>query len=353
MQKAATQLVENAQYRQMRAASTPFRLALITALSAPHAASFLTVLPTQPCYQLDDASLRLAVRHRLGLLPFNLLHRQRCVCRSNNGPKFVDDPDHFMACERHRRTFLTQRHNNIVQVLEDLARSVGFYATREPNWHVRPDDVKNLPAASEKYNQHADLLLLKHNLKLYIDVALTRPTTPSNLASSLRMQDTVLYSTRSVVQVKHRKYDEIARVNNYHLFAFAMESYGGLCPEAESLLGILARHSKEYTAAVPPPRAPPNLRRAQASNANIALLGIQRLHLQQHHNNSNSYAAYERQRSIPQARPVNSSALEFRLKPILLGAEHDLQLPSDGDAFVHQRRVAFADVRPTSEVCAA
>ena len=168
------------------------------------------------------------------------------------------------------------------------------------------------------------------------------------------MQDTVLYSTRSVVQVKHRKYDEIARVNNYHLFAFAMESYGGLSPEAESLLGILAGHSKEYT----PQQFLLHAHRRisvvlQASNANIAFLGIQRLHLQQHHNNSNSYAAYERQRSIPQARPVNSSALEFRLKPILLGAEHDLQLPSDGDAFVHQRRVAFADVRPTSEVCAA
>jgi hypothetical protein len=176
--------------------------------------------------------MRLAIRHRLGLLPFDSLARETCVCKARTAQLFAKDPDHLLACSRHRRTFITMRHNNLVQVVLDLARLVGFHAIREPNDHIRPPEIAALPPHSEKFNHHADILLLKHDLKLYIDVTVVRPTTVTNLRSNPRVENTPLAATIPVAKAKHLKYDAIARANEYTMIPFVVESYGGFGKEA-------------------------------------------------------------------------------------------------------------------------
>ena len=130
---------------------------------------------------MDNSSMRIAIRKRLGLLPFDSLSKQFCFCRRTTA--FDTDPDHFHSCDKTKRTCLTQRHNNLVQVLIDLAHTAGFTCIKEPNSHIRPDGIAQQSPLSIAYNQHADILMLRHDQKLYIDVTVTRPTNESNVRS--------------------------------------------------------------------------------------------------------------------------------------------------------------------------
>ena len=355
LQRSATQLIEAQQLNQLREKSSVRRRTLLVANSTPHSSEFLTVLPTQPLYCISDASLRLAVRHRLGVLPYDSLADQHCYCSFKTS--FAVDPDHFHSCAKHRRTLITQRHNNLVQVLQDLAVSVGFTAIREPNSHVRPEEIAAQATCSEEYNHHADLLLLKHGLKLYIDVTVTRPTKESTLRNG-GISTMPLFSTRAVAAKKHSKYDEIARVNEYRMVPFAVETYGGIGAEATTLLHTMAAHSKEYSPADFLLHAHKRLSIAlQSSNADIAQLAMQQHHLRQHAaSNQGSFDSNQRRHNAHfriYAQPANGDQLARRVSIVVEAADAEARereeamesLPSDSCqlAFVHERRVAFAD----------
>lgn len=68
--------------------------------------------------------------------------------------------------------------------ITSLARSDGFYASREPNDHAQPDEIefRKGSVSIEEYNSHADILLLKHHHKIYVDVSVARSTAPSHIA---------------------------------------------------------------------------------------------------------------------------------------------------------------------------
>jgi hypothetical protein len=299
--------------------------------------------------------VRLAVRHRLGLLPYDSLARQSCQCRFHT--PFAVDPDHFHSCDKHKRTLLNQRHNNVVQVVQDLAVSAGFTAIREPNSHVRPDSVDRKRNSSVEYNHHADLLLLRHDLKLYIDVTITRPTRESLLDNAPTAVSSIpLYSTRQAAIAKHAKYNEIARVNDYQLIPFVMETYGGMGAEATKLLHIIAAHSQEYTAADFLTHAHSRLSVAlQSSNADIAQNGMQLFHLRQHAANKCQFDISQQARDARNrmySQPAHGDQLATRVSLSVhaadaaaaeaehLGAEGESALP-----FTHERRVAFADTQ--------
>jgi hypothetical protein len=234
----------------------------------------------------------------------------------------------------------------------DLAHLVGFHAVREPNAHVRPPEIAALPANSEKYNQHADLLLLKHDLKLYIDVTVVRPSSTTVLKNHPRIENTPLFATIHTAKTKHTKYDAIARVNDYTMIPFVLESYGGFGKEAVKLLLTLAGHSKEYTPKQFLTHAYNRLSVAlQSSNANIALLSLQQLHLEQHARSPSEYAASQRaQAATGYARPIDTDRLAQRVHSIVAGHSPDADDESEGAApippFVHDSRIAFVDVDP-------
>ena len=283
VQQAATHAIEQRAFARLHAESAPRRQTLLTALTAAHCSDFLTVLPTQRCYRMADEAMRLSVRKRLGVLPFDSLSAHRCFCRFSTS--FSSDPDHFHSCDKTKRKMLTQRHNNVVQVLADVATLAGFTTIREPNLHVRPTHVANQNANMPQYNTHADLLLLRHDLKLYVDVTIPRPTKDSSVkAGAARF--TPLKAAAQAEYTKHAKYRDIAQANGYDMFAFALESYGGMGPDGSRLLRKLASFSRSFS---PRQFLLHAYRRLsvtlQSSNANISLLAMQQLHLQQHARN--------------------------------------------------------------------
>jgi hypothetical protein len=290
LQAIATKQREDVNRADLITRSNERRQALLIATSVPNSAAFLSALPTIAAYTLDNESIIQAVRHRLGLSAADELVPQKCVC----GTLFSSDPDHYHSCVKLRGSSLTLRHNAIVSSLGQLATEAGWHVTVEPNDHLRPIAAAAAAAPSlaevaaadrvscsdvpelEHWNRHGDLLLLRHGVKLYIDVSCTRPTNASSLALPA-VTHTPLISTVSRAQQKMRKYTPIAEANGYTLLPFVVETYGGMGKEALRVLQYLAAHA---------PDSPQKfLRHAHASlsvvlqrgNALVALIGQQQL----------------------------------------------------------------------------
>ena len=261
LQSHMTRRIELQLYRSLLPTLTPYQQVILTATTMTNGVgnAWLTVLPTEPSYCMTNDSFRLALRHRLGIVPYNCLYGQQCRtmnCTSTSATgepmSFDFDPDHFHSCSAHRRAHLTVRHNNLVHTLMRLARSVGFYAAHEPNHHQRPSTVslKNMDDKDSEgpggWNDHADILLVKHDRRLYIDVSVTRPTTRSTMNSaSHAILTTPLYSCRARATEKHTRYDAIAMLNGYQMIPFCLETYGGIASEAMTLLRTLASHAHD------------------------------------------------------------------------------------------------------------
>jgi hypothetical protein len=247
LQRQLTHTLEDSICKAHFAAATRYQQTLLTSLTQTHGSSaFLTVLPVEPDYRMRSDDFRLAVRHRLGLVPFDCLLDEQCrVCTASSS--FAQDPDHFHACVKHRRTLVTARHSDLMSAVMSLARSVGFYASREPNDHARPDELefRKAEVSIDEYNAHADILLLKHHLKLYVDVSVVRSTSPSKTASG--RTDVPLAAASYRARDKHRKYDRICEVNGYTNMPFVLESNGGLSHEASKLLRLLSKHAVDVT----------------------------------------------------------------------------------------------------------
>ena len=247
LQRQLTHSLEDHIVKAHFASATRYQQTLLTSLTQTSGGSaFLTLLPDEPEYRMRSDEFRLAVRHRLGLVPFDCLQDEKCRgCATNTA--FAQDPDHFHACVKHRRTLVTARHSDLMATVMSLARSVGFYASREPNDHARPDELefRKGSVSIDQYNSHADILLLKHHLKLYVDVSVVRSTAPSKIAQGRTDKPLAAASYRA--RDKHRKYDRICEVNGYTNMPFVLESNGGLSREAAKLLRLLSTHSVDVS----------------------------------------------------------------------------------------------------------
>ena len=181
--------------------------------------------------------------------------------------------------------------------------------------HIRP---ANITPSHIHYNDHADLLLLKHDIKLYVDVTVTRPTGQTNLAIPGVLHKP-LWSTKVPTRKKLAKYRDIAEANQYTLVPFVMESYGGIAPDAAKLLARLSKHCEEYEPAEFLRHAHDRLSACmQTSNANIQQLAMQDFHLL--HARPHSQVAVLRRLAIASAtrgtycQPLNSDRLAQQLE---------------------------------------
>jgi hypothetical protein len=88
---------------------------------------------------MRDEDYRLAIRHRLGQLPYDDLRGELCVgCarRNTETPSLLDDPDHSHSCNLQHGVSVKQRHDDIKQVLAELARSCGYRVEVEPRFPI-------------------------------------------------------------------------------------------------------------------------------------------------------------------------------------------------------------------------
>ena len=249
LQHEITQRLEKGVYFDLFNASSRYHQTILTSISRNVATSgYLTHLPTEPAYRIGDDSLRLAIRSRLGMLPYDHLRDEQCEgCKRSllATPAFADNPDHFHSCGHTAGRSVTQRHDQLKHALAKLARSVGFVVIVEPKFpatftHHIDAATGHSSLTALKTDERGDLLLIRHDKKLLVDIRVCRPTCLSELQRSDKGNREPLITAAAHEKLKHRKYDKECQKHGWTFVPFVLETYGGMGKEAQKLLTVLA-----------------------------------------------------------------------------------------------------------------
>jgi len=217
---------ERLQHDLLLSTASPESRARLLSCSVRNASLWLSTPPSQPDYMLPGHSFSLAVRLRLGLPAADVLP-VTCACGQPTSSS------HFMACRLIRRRTVTHRHDSILHHLVRLAASIGVRI------HAEPPESRLMVGAHERRPD-----LRSYSFNALADVSVTHPCSPSLLDTSLRQLGAA--SARELS--KHRKFDPVARHERVPFFAFVLESFGAVGPDAILFLSRLAS-----AGAYPPP----------------------------------------------------------------------------------------------------
>ena len=266
-----------------------YQQAILTSLSLnPSTSAWLSMPPlsSEPGYRMRDEEYRLAIRHRLGQLPYDDLRGELCVgCarRNTETPSLLDDPDHSHSCNLQHGVSVKQRHDDIKQVLAELARSCGYRVEVEPRFPVTVETRYDPTPGSRQHvqhinkpGQHGDLLLVRGSTRQLIDVTVARPTTltllrgPASTGSHLQP----LAAAAQAEKRKHDTYDAECSKHGWKLVPFTLESLGAKGAEATQLLQRMSAHSLDKSPAAFLEHADRMLSAAlQTGNAHVATHG--------------------------------------------------------------------------------
>jgi hypothetical protein len=268
----------------------PVQATIMRELShAPQSGAWLLTLPTQRAYRLLNDQYLLAVRKRLGMLPDISLLNDSCIaCHGRNLelPEFKLDPSHFEACVRHTGATVTDRHNGVVRVLGELARSVGGNVrTDQPPLGeavvtVIDPDTREGVHELQRSDKRGDLLVILGAKRFLIDVTVPRATAPSTMANPAMA--TAGACTADAEKDKRIKYEALCKHRGIELIPFAVESHGGVGTAARAFLNKLASASCELTAGAFLIDAHIRISvQLQRGNAQVLQRGMQQLRLEQ------------------------------------------------------------------------
>ena len=265
-----------------------YQQATLTSLSLnPATSAWLSCPPltSEPGYRIHDEEYRLAVRHRLGQLPFDDLRDELCVaCARQNveTPSLLDDPDHSHSCTLQKGVSVKRRHDVLKMVLAELARSCGFIVEVEPRFpaivEVQLDPItgERVSVATKPPLIHGDLLLVRHNSRLLVDVTVARPTTLTLLRGSANSGAHLrpLVAAAEAEKHKHVTYDNECAKHGWKMVPFAMESLGAKGKEATRLLQQMSAHCRDKSPAAFLAHADRMLSAAlQVGNADVSAQG--------------------------------------------------------------------------------
>lgn len=277
-----------------------YQQTILTALTLnPTTSAWLSTPPltSEPSYRLRDEEYALAVRHRLGMLPYDDLRDELCVScarRNNDTPALLTDPDHAHSCTLQQGASVTRRHDALKLALAELARACGYHVEVEPRFPPRVEHGLSTATGAVQRSvtqegERGDLLLVRNGTRQLIDVTVVRPTSLSWLqrqrsaagaaAAGSHMQP--LVAAREAEAAKLAKYSAACSHAGWAMVPFALESYGAKGTLAKQLLQRMAAHSLDRSPEAFLVHADRVLSAAlQAGNAAIAGQGTAELHLQ-------------------------------------------------------------------------
>ena len=129
-----------------------------------------------------------------------------------------------------------------------LAKSLGFMAIPEPAFPATKRQLTDATGVTSTVvvppsKKRGDILLIKNDHRILIDVTVTRPT---NITSSSNAQVNCkrLVAARAAEAGKHSLYDAECAQHGWRLVPFAVETYGALGAEAEALLSLMSLDSE-------------------------------------------------------------------------------------------------------------
>ena len=300
LQQKITEALEVHLHEKTHTTLGPYQQTIVTSLSsAAQSGAFLSVLPTERAYRMTDEQMCLAIRDRLGMLPAISLRTESCVsCHGRNTvhePRFEDDPAHFQAClgRAPPGASVTSRHHRIAgEVVAHCARQKGYTVVREPLFDsvvattTAVDPMTGVEFDQEQVfhdQERGDLLLIRGDELLLIDVTIVRPTAPTHLRNPrLKVTTCGLACAAAAERAKHVKYDALCKERGWQMIPFAVEAHGAVGESARQLLHKLASKVDDTSAHAFLQDAYARLSVAlQSANAAIAIGGLQRLRVNQ------------------------------------------------------------------------
>ena len=213
-------------------------LAHLTAVSAPRAWTWKTVLPTTRELELTDVQYRLAARLNLGLQPVDSVTLGAlpdtcplCAQIRASHTSIRADPWHFLSCRKLVNGEITARHDGVAEQVSRCAMLLGLRARREvdglsTNTSLRPDLLLSLPGRT-----------------VLSDVAVCHPLAPGRRSA---------YGTRPLAiakdkeNVKKAKYLAMSSAHCFVQLPIALETTGGMGPAAVTLVKAMADASQEH-----------------------------------------------------------------------------------------------------------
>jgi hypothetical protein len=216
-------------------------LAHLRAISAPRAWTWKTVIPSHPMLQLTDTQYRIAARLSLRLRPLNAsgmsaLPASCPVCNMKDA--IANDSWHFLTCKKATGPTgeVTTRHNAVRDALYHGVLTVGGQAVREPVGLDLED------------GRRPDLQIVFPGEHILTDVVVSHPLAPSYIAKAASAAARV---AKYWQETKRNKYEKTAAHHEARLLPFAVETFGGLAPDAVTLLKELSRAGEEHLALWP------------------------------------------------------------------------------------------------------
>lgn len=135
---------------------------------------------------------------------------------------------HPLTCTANTARDKTIRHNDQVNILARNARRAGAHAIPAPR-------------VDTKSNKQPDLSIDLDDKQIMVDVVVTNPLAPSNLAVNSS-------AIRRAEQRKHARYDSIFRhQDGFLLSSFAIDAFGGHGPEARNIISLLGNYAPSHS----------------------------------------------------------------------------------------------------------
>jgi hypothetical protein len=219
--------------KRMRKQDGGAALAHTRAIAAPMASAWKRTAPTHPLLTLRDTQYCVAARLNLRLEPFTDTTElpDKCPLCNREGA-VAKDAWHFLSCTAQSKQEINTRHNAIVDALYHAVLIMGGQAVREPKgMHVED-------------GRRPDLQVVFPGQHLLTDVVVSHPLTIARVQNGAGCS--TLGVARSAQRKKRKKYEETAARHEAVLFAFSVETCGGMAPEALALLDRISRAGQEH-----------------------------------------------------------------------------------------------------------
>ena len=215
-------------------------LAHVTAITAPRAWTWKNVRPTSAELRLTDTQYRLAARLNLGLSPQcasagTAVPHQCPFCKKADA--VAKDSWHLLSCNKAIKREVFMRHNGVVNALWSTVLAVGGQAVREPVG-LEFDD-----------GRRPDLQLVFAGQHVLTDAVVVHPTAPGYVTNGSSLS--VAGAACRLQHVKKQKYMKTAARHEAMLLPFAVETCGGMAPDAVRLLRLIARAGHEQLGMLP------------------------------------------------------------------------------------------------------
>jgi hypothetical protein len=203
--------------------------------------------------------------------------------------------DHFHGCigKVPAGHSITSRHHRIAgEVVAHAARQGGCTVVREPLFDsvvvtttaVDPETRAEFEQEKVTHDgERGDLLLIRGDERLLIDVTVVRPMAPTYLRhAGLAVTHRGLALAAAAERAKHAKYDALCKERGWRMIPFAVESTGAVGASARRLLHTLASRVDDMSGQAFIQQSFARLSVAlQNANAAITIGGLQRLRLNQ------------------------------------------------------------------------